>query len=88
MTHKVCGMGAVEDSIHFFLSYTPYLMNARNIFTSKLSSWINNFGNLSNKEKIHIILNLDAYQTKVHIYTLNSQIIGRIKYIVGIRNKY
>ena len=65
-------------------------MNARNIFTSKMSSWINNFGNLSNKEKIHI-LNFDTSQTKAHIHKLDSQIkgciISFIKEIVGIRNK-
>ena len=63
MTCKLCDMGAKEDIIHF-LFICPYLMHARNIFTSKMSSWINNFGNLSNTEKLHIILNFDASQTR------------------------
>ena len=37
-----------------FMFVCPYLINARNIFTSKMSSWINIFGDLSNKEKIHV----------------------------------
>ena len=57
-----------------------------------MSSWINNFGNLSNTEKIHIILNFDASQTIAHIYKLDAQIIcciiSFIKDIVGIRTKY
>ena len=63
MTCKLCDMGAKEDIIHIlFVHVCPYLMHARNIFTSKMSSWINNFGNVSNTEKIHIILNFDASQ--------------------------
>ena len=77
MTCKLCDIGAKEDIINF-LFVCPYLMHARNIFTSKMSSWINNFDNLSNTEKIHIILNFDASQTKAHIYKLDSQIIGCI----------
>ena len=53
-------------------------MHARNIFTSKMSSWVNNFGNLSNTEKIHIILTFDASKTIAHIYKLDSQIIDCI----------
>ena len=92
MTCKLCDMGAKEDIIHF-LCICPYLMHAHNIFISNMSSWINNFGNLSNTEKTHIILNLDASQTIAHIYKLDSEIIGCIisfiKDIVGtIRTKY
>ena len=90
-TCKLCDMGEKEGIIHF-LFICPYLMHARNIFTSKMSSWINNFGNLSNTEKLHIILNFDVSQTITHIYELDSQIIGCImsfiKKIVGIRTKY
>ena len=86
MTCKLCDMGAKEDIIHF-LFVCPYLMHTRNIFTSKMSSWINNFDNLSNTEKIHIILNFDASQTKAHIYKLDSQIIGCIISFI-IRTKY
>ena len=77
MTCKLCGMGAMEDIIHV-LFVCPYLMNVRNIFTSKMSSWIKKIGNISNKEKIHIILNFDASQTKAHTYILDYQIIGCI----------
>ena len=77
MTCKLCDMGTKEDIIHL-LFVCPYLMHAQNIFTSKMSSQINNFGNSSNIEKIHIILNVDASQTISHIYKLDSQIIGCI----------
>ena len=66
LTCKLCDMGAKEDIIHFLFVCPLNLMHARNIFTSKMSSWINNFDNLSNTEKIHIILNFDATQTKAH----------------------